>query len=92
MCAGYLRRRHSKRQTLERVTEGLLTTREVAALLRVSSETALRWHRSGKLPGGRRLGSNVLRFDRGEVETWLDGTRESTLVSVEQGSYDRSHA
>ena len=70
--------------------EGLLTTREVAALLRVSTETALRWHRSGKLPGGRRLGSNVLRFDRGELEAWLEGARpDRPLVSVAQGSYDR---
>ena len=43
---------------------------------RVSVETVLRWHRAGKLPGGYRLnGSNVLRFDRDELETWLNGTR-----------------
>jgi excisionase family DNA binding protein len=67
------------------VSESLLTTREVAELLRVSTETALRWHRSGKLPGGRRLSSNVLRFDRAEVEAWLDGTRpERSLVSVRE--------
>ena len=68
----------------------LLTTREVAAILRVSTETALRWHRSGKLAGGRRLASNVLRFDRSEVEAWIEGTRpERRLVSVAPGSYDR---
>jgi excisionase family DNA binding protein len=73
------------------VSGRLLTTREVAELLRVSTETALRWHRTGKLPGGRRLGSNVLRFDRGEIEAWLEGTRPSaTLVSVASGSYDRA--
>jgi excisionase family DNA binding protein len=65
------------------MTDRLLTTREVAELLRVSPETVLRWHRTGRLPGGRRLGSNVLRFDRGEVEAWLDGTRpDRPLVSV----------
>jgi len=73
-----------------RVTDRLLRTRDVAELLDVSVETVLRWHRSGKLPGGRRLGANVLRFDRDELEAWLDGTRE--LVSITQGSYDRGHA
>jgi excisionase family DNA binding protein len=72
------------------MSERLLRTRDVAELLDVSCETVLRWHRSGKLPGGRRLGSNVLRFDRDEVETWLNGTRtKRTLVSVAPGSYDR---
>jgi excisionase family DNA binding protein len=70
--------------------ERLLTARQVAERLGLSVETILRWHRSGKLPGGRRLGSNVLRFDRQELEAWLDGTRE--LVSVADRSYDRRHA
>jgi excisionase family DNA binding protein len=55
----------------------LLTTRAVASLLKVSPETVLRWHRSGKLPGGRRLSSNLLRFDSDEVARWLEGRRES---------------
>ena len=75
------------------MSDRLLRTRDVAALLDVSCEKVLRWHRSGKLPGGRRLGSNVLRFDSGELEVWLEGTRpERALVSVELGSYDRGHA
>jgi predicted DNA-binding transcriptional regulator AlpA len=41
-------------------------------MLALSPETVLRWHRSGKLPGGRRLGCNVLRFDAGEIEAWLE--------------------
>jgi excisionase family DNA binding protein len=66
------------------VSERLLRTRDVAALLDVSCETVLRWHRGGKLPGGHRLnGTNVLRFDRDEIETWLNGTRtKRSLVSV----------
>lgn len=61
----------------------LLTTRQVAELLAVSPETILRWHRSGKLPGGRRLGCNVLRFDPVEIEAWLEGTRpERSLAAV----------
>ena len=69
------------------MSERLLRTRDVAEILDVSCETVLRWHRSGKLPGGRRLGSNVLRFDSSEVETWLDGTRtKRSLVSVVERS------
>jgi predicted DNA-binding transcriptional regulator AlpA len=45
------------------MSEPLLRPRDVAQLVDVSCETVLRWHRSGKLPGGRRLGSNVLRFN-----------------------------
>ena len=72
------------------MTERLLRTRDVAELLDVSCETVLRWHRSGKLPGGRRLGANVLRFSKPELEAWLEGTRqERSLVSVAPGSYDR---
>jgi excisionase family DNA binding protein len=72
------------------VSGRLLRTRDVAEILDVSCETVLRWHRSGKLPGGRRLGSNVLRFDSGEIEAWVEGTRpEPTLVSVTARSYYR---
>ena len=63
------------------MTERLLRTRDVAELLDVSCETVLRWHRSGKLPGGRRLGSNVLRFDRDEVDAWLEAQREVPEVA-----------
>jgi excisionase family DNA binding protein len=64
------------------MSDRLLTTREVAELLALSPETVLRWHRSGKLPGGRRLGCNVLRFDAREVEAWLEGTRPERLVAL----------
>jgi excisionase family DNA binding protein len=53
----------------------LLTTRAVATWIGVSPETVLRWYRSGKLPGGRRLGSNVLRFDEAELRAWLEDCR-----------------
>jgi excisionase family DNA binding protein len=72
------------------VSERLLRARDVAELLDMSTETVLRWHRSGKLPGGYRLGSNVLRFSEAEIETWLTGTRSKRpLVSVIARSYDR---
>jgi len=48
----------------------LLTTREVAELLRLSPATVLRRWRAGELPGYR-LASNVLRFRADELEAWL---------------------
>jgi excisionase family DNA binding protein len=63
------------------VTDRLLRTRDVAALLAVSTETVLRWHRSAKLPGGRRLGSNVLRFDRDELNEWVEETRVNARLT-----------
>jgi predicted DNA-binding transcriptional regulator AlpA len=50
------------------VSDRLLRTRDVAAMLGVSSETVLRWHRSGNLHGGYRLASNVLHFRESEIE------------------------
>jgi excisionase family DNA binding protein len=70
------------------VSDRLLRTRDVAELLDVSCETVLRWHRSGKLPGGYRLASNVLRFAEPELEAWLEGTRlERPLVPVRTEEY-----
>ena len=54
-------------------------------MLDVSTETILRWHRIGKLPGGYRLATNVLRWSQPELLKWLDGTR-CNLVSVAKGS------
>ena len=48
----------------------LLTAREVAAVLGVSTETVLRWTRRGVLPGFR-LPSGQLRFRSEELEAWL---------------------
>jgi excisionase family DNA binding protein len=52
------------------MTERLLTCREVAELLGVSSETILRWHRRGQLPSIR-LPSGAIRFDREALDAWL---------------------
>ena len=68
--------------------ERYLTTRAVAEWLGVSTETVLRWHRIGRLPGGRRLNnSNCLRFRESEVEAWLEGAgAEQPLVAVHERS------
>jgi len=52
----------------------LLTAREVAAVLGLSSETILRYCRRGKLPGFR-LPSGQLRFREEELTAWLERTR-----------------
>ncbi len=68
------------------MSDRLLRTADVADRLAVSSETVLRWYRSGKLPGGRRLGSNVLRFSEAELESvptecaWPPGARCSRVA------------
>ena len=61
----------------------LLTTRAVADWLGVSTASVLRWHRSGRLPGGFRLASGVLRWRRDELEDWLAGRREVVSDRVE---------
>jgi predicted DNA-binding transcriptional regulator AlpA len=81
-------RRGLRMEDRVRVSERLLRTRDVAELLDVSCETVLRWHRSGKLPGGRRLASTVLRFDHDEIEAWLDGAKEAP--GSEENSCTRS--
>jgi predicted DNA-binding transcriptional regulator AlpA len=69
------------------VTGRLLTARDVAGHLSVSIETVLRWRRSGRLPGGYRLATGVLRWDELELEEWLRSrrernTQETFVVSV----------
>ena len=56
------------------MTDRLLTAREVADWLGLSTETVLRRWRAGELPGFR-LGSNVLRFRESELEAWLEERR-----------------
>jgi excisionase family DNA binding protein len=59
----------------------LLSAREVALRLGVSTETVLRWTRCGELPGFR-LPGGALRYRHEELEAWLDGratTRRGSL-------------
>ena len=55
------------------MTGRLLTTRDVADFLGLSTETVLRRWRRGEIPGGIRLASNVLRFRESAIEEWLAG-------------------
>jgi excisionase family DNA binding protein len=61
------------------VTDRLLTAREVAELVGLSTETILRRWRAGEIPGFR-LASNVLRFDPADIEAWLASKRPKAQV------------
>ena len=64
------------------MSECLLTTREVAEMLGLSSEAVLRRWRAGDLPGFR-LSTKVLRFRESEVLAWLEAHRRvSPLFDV----------
>ena len=60
------------------MTGRLLTTRDVADFLGLSTESVLRRWRRGEIPGGIRLASNVLRFREAAIEDWLEGWRNGT--------------
>jgi excisionase family DNA binding protein len=49
----------------------LLTAREIAEMISVSTETVLRWTRSGELPAIR-LPGGAIRFREGDLDGWLD--------------------
>ena len=59
---------------------GLLTTREVADLLGVHTETVLRWTRRGQLPAIR-LPGGAVRFREDELDAWL-GKRATPTRSL----------
>lgn len=52
------------------MTEPLRTARQVAERLGVSTETVLRWHRRGELPGIR-LPGGAIRFRESDIEARL---------------------
>jgi excisionase family DNA binding protein len=56
--------------------EPLLTTREVAEWLGVSSHTVLDWAEDGRLPS-RKLGS-ARRYVPSEIQAWLDAKAQGT--------------
>ena len=54
-------------------------------MLAVSPETVLRRWRAGELPGFR-LAPNVLRFQREDVDAWLQGRRVNGPAAGEEVS------
>ena len=70
------------------MSERLLTARQVAEILGVSSETILRWTRRGdlsaiKLPGG------AIRFRESDLEAWLDEHATATPGRESASNPDR---
>lgn len=57
----------------------LLTTREVAERLGISSETVLRWIETRGLPA-RRLTSRAIRYDEAELDAWLEARATAAPV------------
>jgi excisionase family DNA binding protein len=53
------------------MTGRLLTARELAEILDVSTETVLRWTRRGDLPAIR-LPGGVIRYRQTDFDTWLE--------------------
>ena len=51
--------------------DGLLSMREVLALLRVSRSTLTRWIREGAFPRPVKLGKRAVRWRRSDIEGWL---------------------
>jgi excisionase family DNA binding protein len=70
------------------VSGRLLTTRQVADRLGLSSGAVLRRWRAGEIPGYR-IDSNVLRFDSDELDAWLTARRVGTLVAVRDTTRSR---
>lgn len=67
-----LPRTHPHPQLGARIADApLLTARDVAGICGVSTETILRWVRSGKLPAIK-LPSGAIRFRADAVQAWLN--------------------
>lgn len=72
--------------------ERLLTAREVAGLLGISSHTVLDWFEADVLPGFR-LHGRVVRFRESELVAWVDAQRSQpaaaqprlAVVSIRRG-------
>ena len=50
----------------------LMDSIELARLLGVVPSTVKRWSRNGVMPKGRRVGPRLLKWDRAEIQTWMD--------------------
>jgi excisionase family DNA binding protein len=59
------------------VTGPLLTARELGEYLGLSAASVLRHWRAGEIPGFV-LSTNVVRFDRAEIDNWLAARRRGT--------------
>ena len=64
------------------MSERLLTARELAELLAVSTGALLRWTRAGLVPGAVKLPSGAIRYRPELIDPWLDAL---AMGAVDQG-------
>lgn len=69
----------------------LLTARELAQRLGVSTDTLLRWTRAGKVPA-LRLPGGAIRYRPEAIESWLEGRATSAGAVVEESPDTPDHA
>ena len=50
----------------------LIDSLELSKHLGVSQQTVKRWSRNGVMPKGRRVGPRLLKWNRQEIENWLE--------------------
>ena len=50
----------------------LIDSAELALFMGVAPGTIKRWSRNGDMPKGRRVGPRLLKWDRTEIQTWMD--------------------
>ena len=62
------------------MTERLVSARELAGLLGLSTATVLDWFEADRLPGFK-LGGRAVRFRASEVEAWLEESRRGPAPS-----------
>tara|TARA_B100001123_G_scaffold142392_1_gene165414 strand:+ start:266 stop:493 length:228 start_codon:yes stop_codon:yes gene_type:complete len=51
----------------------LIDSAELAKFLGVSQQTVKRWACNGVMPKGRRVGPRLMKWNRAEIEAWIDG-------------------
>jgi predicted DNA-binding transcriptional regulator AlpA len=54
------------------MSEPLLTARELAERLGISTGALLRWTRKGRVPGAVKLPSGAIRYAPGRIAAWLE--------------------
>lgn len=74
------------------MTEPLLTARQLADVLGVSTDTLLRWTRAGEVPAIK-LPGGAVRYRPDAIEEWLDGRTTSRAgAAVEESPDTPGHA
>lgn len=57
--------------TIEVVPQELLTTKQVAKMLKAGERSVWRWSHSDRMPAPIRIGNNAVRFRRRDIEDWI---------------------